>query len=821
MVWLIKKKLQFRSLLHSYHFTPQESDEALQVLLGFIRQSKAFRLPRGVQHDAPAFGRVIADIGYVLRREGKRNTKGWLPHLNQSNGYRHNFITSYLRRLLLIPPDNVLVLAEQVWDFLTTSSLLILTGGSWKLDDERLFVVKASNRHVCNRCGIVSVYAVRQCCPRKECEGKLIAKPFEPEQENIIARWVSGNNVPCFTTLKSEEHTAQIQKDLAKKIEDEFRAEGVNLLSSTTTFEMGINIGDLQKVLLRNPPPTSANYVQRVGRAGRGDDKNAVCVTLCRRVKYDADAWSDPPRLMSGEVRTPTVFIDNRVIAQRHFNATVFSQFLRAKILEKNLENNIGQSIRLETFLGRDSRSHIPSQWLKFPEAFLEGFEEWLSQQSERDLFQTETGRSVLKAIEGFQKGKNEAQEIYQKKFGKIYDELDALLLVRKEFYDAGTRTDEIERTIKDLLASDVIGVLAKRGFLPRYAFPLDLVTLETGWSRWSRDVDVELSRDRGLAIAEFAPGAQVIAHKKVFTSAGLYVFSETDKPQRRWYSKCRGCEQIRTRNTQDELKGECTVCHKAINPTQDIKPFVEPVAFSIRIDKVGQGPARHRRATLVRQRQALTHFIDNVQPDLLQDFGLFLVALKKGGHLFRYNLGPGNKGFMLCPKCGCSEPLASLRSGHKHKRLRAFAGSMQCEHSSTWGKPAAPLAYGHEFETFCLIAQPQAPIPFVESLAYSLQKGLCAVLDIETTDIGVSWRWLGNRIEGARSEIILYDRTPGGAGFAKEGFDNWMEVVRKAHEISSTCHCEKSCYDCLKDYGNQSYHEKLNRIEVADLLNH
>jgi len=64
---------------------------------------------------------------------------------------------------------------------------------------------------------------------------------------------------------------------------------------------MGINIGDLQKVLLRNAPPSSANYVQRVGRAGGGKEKNSVCVTLCRRTKYDADAWNNPPRLMSEE----------------------------------------------------------------------------------------------------------------------------------------------------------------------------------------------------------------------------------------------------------------------------------------------------------------------------------------------------------------------------------------------------------------------------------------------------------------------------------------------------------------------------------------
>jgi hypothetical protein len=56
---------------------------------------------------------------------------------------------------------------------------------------------------------------------------------------------------------------------------------------------------------------------------------------------------------------------------------------------------------------------------------------------------------------------------------------------------------------------------LAKRGFLPRYAFPLDVVSLETSLNRWSTDSDVTLSRDRALAIAEFAPGSQVIARKR------------------------------------------------------------------------------------------------------------------------------------------------------------------------------------------------------------------------------------------------------------------------------------------------------------------
>jgi ATP-dependent helicase YprA (DUF1998 family) len=131
--------------------------------------------------------------------------------------------------------------------------------------------------------------------------------------------------------------------------------------------------------------------------------------------------------------------------------------------------------------------------------------------------------------------------------------------------------------------------------------------------------------------------------------------------------------------------------------------------------------------------------------------------------------------------------------------------------------KPAA-AQFGHELETFSLIARPVVAVKSIESLAFALQKGLCRQLELEPTDIGVSWRWVAKRSEGG-AEVILYDRTPGGAGFVKEGFDNWQAVVKKTLEICAECDCEKACYECLKDYGNQAYHEKLHRRYVTEFL--
>src|SRR3990167_2833960 len=787
------EKENFNSLLNTPKLAIQESATALQVLLGFMRQRKAFTFPKGVEPDAPAFGRVFVDIAYALRRAGDSNTIGWLPRLNNDGSYHDNFITNYLRRLLGLPLDEILSLAEKIWNFLSSKFLLIENRGKWKLDHERLFVIKAAFRYVCNRCGIVTAYSARQRCTRKGCEGKLEASPFNSSKENIIARWVADKGEPKFTTLKSEEHTAQISKDLAKMIEDEFRAEGVNLLSSTTTFELGINIGDLQKVLLRNAPPTSANYVQRVGRAGRGKDKNSVCVTLCRRTKYDADAWNEPARLMSGEVRTPTVFTQNKFIAQRHFNAIVFAKFLRIKVADERVLGDVKQQIRLEAFLPLGSRANIPDNWFRiWPTNLFLDFLQWLEQVSEADIFQTKAGRSLL-SVSCFAFCIKNTKQTYQKIIKDIEEEFIALVnemdkLGKLRHY---SQAADIEQAVKNLMGNDVIAVLAKRGFLPRYAFPLDVVTLETGWNRWLRDSDVELSRDRGIAIAEFAPGAQVIAHKKVFTGAGLYVTSKTDRPVKKWYSQCPNihCKQIRTSATQDPLVGNCSVCQRVIT-TQYIDPFFEPSSFSVRISKSSEVGVRHRRSTLIRQRQTITHFIDSVEETRFHDVGLFRLALSEEGNLFRYNLGPGNKGFMLCPVCGWSEPKHGFRTGRRHKRLREYLESMDCPNEQPWTKP---LAYGHQFQSFCLIARPITSPPSVESLAFALQRGLCLALDIDPSDIGVSWRWQANKNNRTGAEIILYDRAPGGSGFVKEGYDNWEQVVEEAQEVCEKCTCASS----------------------------
>jgi hypothetical protein len=814
-----------RELFPPSALTESDLDAALQTLFGFMRQARAFTLPKRVPTDAPAFGRVGTDIFFAERRDGRTNTRGWLPRLNNDHTYRHNTITDYLARLTGLGADATIELAKQIWNTLTTCLALKLDrDNKWQLFHDLFRVVTPTQRHVCNRCGIITAWPAGQCCPRKGCVGQLQARVFNPISENAIARWVAGVNTRNLASLRSEEHTAQINKDLAKEIEEAFRGNGVNLLSSTTTFEMGINIGDLQKVLLRNAPPTPASYVQRVGRAGRGTDKNSVCVTLCRGTKYDLDMWRDPRRLMSGAMRAPTVFLENRVIAQRHFNAVAFAAFLRQLDADGFLPPQ-KQRIRLEGFLPPEARSEVPASWRKLnpPDAHFD-FPAWLEAQLAPNLFPDSENSVLLAVLGGFAAATTAALDGgkgYRTTMAALGAELTDLLTERHQRVAAGTRIEEIDRSIQNLMGGgmegDVIGVLAREGFVPRYAFPLDVVTLETRRSRWAGDSDVELSRDRAIAISEFAPGAQVVARKQVFTSGGLYIASSEDKPERHWFSQCPACFQIRTARRKDDLVGQCEVCQQTIGDTFK-HSFVQPHAFSIRFDGRRRDSARFTKSTLIRQRQSLTHFIDTVpEPNFTPVSPLFRAALLPRGQLFRYNLGPGRKGFILCPACGMSAPQQGATVG-QHRILRSQTGAdVWCNCTNVYRS----VAYAHQFESFCLVIRPTVPMGSVESVAYSLQKGACQCLELDASDLGVSWRFLNRRNDlSSGKEIVLYDRTPGGAGFVKEARDRWPEVETAARDICAcAAECERACYECLKDFGNQAYHETLDRNDALAFL--
>jgi DEAD/DEAH box helicase domain-containing protein len=148
----------------------------------------------------------------------------------------------------------------------------------WGLNPEKLFITTETEQFRCSHCKhILSIGAkhakhlLGMKCMRKECSGEYTAYHSEDNYYKLL--YTYGD----LQRIVAREHTGLLERNDRETVETNFikrkadEAWKPNLLSATPTLEMGINIGDLSSVILCSVPPNGANYLQRIGRAGRSD----------------------------------------------------------------------------------------------------------------------------------------------------------------------------------------------------------------------------------------------------------------------------------------------------------------------------------------------------------------------------------------------------------------------------------------------------------------------------------------------------------------------------------------------------------------------
>lgn len=105
--------------------------------------------------------------------------------------------------------------------------------------------------------------------------------------------------------------------------------------------------------------------------------------------------------------------------------------------------------------------------------------------------------------------------------------------------------------------------------------------------------------------------------------------------------------------------------------------------------------------------------------------------------------------------------------------------------------------------------------LDFWRSLTYALLAGASQIIDVPRSELDGLFRPL----EKGETEIVIYDNVPGGAGYSKRIAQYFPEILLRTYELMESCDCSSSCYDCLRTYTNQLFHNQLDRTLILDFL--
>jgi ATP-dependent helicase YprA (DUF1998 family) len=663
------------------------------------------------------------------------------------------------------------------------------------------------------------------------------------------------------------EHTAQLnaaQSDevFSKAEEHELLFQDVNLdiptpgaqtrssidvLSCTTTMEVGIDIGTLSGVALRNMPPSRASYQQRSGRAGRRGNALATVIAFGSADSHDEHYFQEPDSMIRGVVDDPVLTLDNAEIARRHVTAFLFQEYHRSRLPmvapedQPQLFEVLGST---DDFVGTSAplnRTDFES-WLRENETGLQAsISEWLPAQVsdvERtqllDNLIEETLSAVDSAIppalsEDVPDSDDEDPE------GTEEDETEAVV-VEAPAEEGEERTDP-QRSVENLLDR-----LLYKGILPRYAFPTDVVAFHVfdrdRSTRFRAEYLYAPSQGLPIALSQYAPGKEVWIDGKLWTSGALYSPMPDDRyrawQQRQLYFECRNCRYAMTATYAEADRGEtrdCPACGGQ-GTFGSAKNWLRPPGFAHpQAREEGTSPddqpARSyaTRAKLVASGPADPNAWLPVTNRLKQYYART--------HLLVTNSGPRREGYTYCTRCGLIEPTAipsgTLGGGH----TKPFPDDR--EPTCPGGGASRGLVLGTDFISDVLLIHLRVESPItlrpgflatdvaLRTLCEAISIASTKRLEIEPGELQAEYRPSLSQggHEGLEAEIYLYDTLAGGAGFTRRTADVIQSVFEGTLRLLEHCPagCDRSCYRCLRSFKNRFEHELLDRHLGASLL--
>lgn len=787
---------EVKDQLGEYNITKAELETLIQVVLSAFKTTPAIDYTKSTltPDEKQEFLEYRRFDNSIMLKCPKtiRNIRSFLPVKG-----KQNTIVRYVMKVCGCDEAKAAELLEIIFEGIAVKGELIhdLDGKSkYKINANKYIIknYKTSKYFQCSKCGKLTPYNVHNKCVHDKCDGTL--SEIDPDVVLIDNYYRNQYKTKKIEKIVIKEHTAQLERKEAKRYQREFKEKKINILSCSTTFEMGIDIGALETVFMRNVPPSPANYVQRAGRAGRRRDSSAYILTYCGTQSHDYTYFMSSERMISGVIKPPYFDIQNKKIILRHLMASSLGYFFRknpelfTSVGQLVFENGVEQFKEYIDSCPGDLNSYINKNVL--PERVYEDYHnfKWFTKM-----------------------GGN-----YQ----KLTDFADQMIKMDKEFEDAKQRAvkeerfkdaDYYDKQQKALRNDKVIDSLSTYCVIPKYGFPVDLVELQV-YDNGKKIKKYDLSRDLKIAISEYAPDSEVIVDGNKYTSKFI-TLPKTSTLLHHYFCKCPQCQKIIVSISDDDTK-TCKYCGESL---ADVKReyYIDP--------EYGFKTGQTKESTRMKPKRSYAGEVSylgggSMDENHIEIGDSIFIQTSSDDELLVIN----RSSFYACSTCGYSE-IDSSKNGLpfknlKHKNYRGF----NCDN-----EVLELLRLGHSFKTDVarltipsLLSIDGKSYSVALSFMYALLEGVSDALEIDRNDIdGI----IEMNLEEGSYDLLIYDNVPGGAGHVKRLLNKNAVVgsLKSALvKVSQNC-CDEdtSCYNCLRNYYNQLYHSRIKRGYAKEVI--
>ncbi|ADI74081.1 DEAD/DEAH box helicase domain protein [Methanohalobium evestigatum Z-7303] len=789
-----------------------------QILLDSFRKYGAIHFPDVVDPKDEFFSPKNNESYFREFGSSKtKNIKSWVPNSDSHLNTRLDFLMRLSKKLGVNKDKKELIdLLKNIWKTLALNKAdrssypwydyfkpkeLKGEGISYQLEHKfwKINYTKAHDTqwYYCDKCQKLTLFNLKGVCPTYRCEGTLRkCDPEELYKDNHY--WNLYSNLDPMKLI-AEEHTAQLTNEVAADLQTKFINGEVNVLSCSTTFELGVDVGELESVFMRNVPPSAANYVQRAGRSGRRTDSTAFVLTFCKRSSHDITHFNNPMKLVSGEIKPPFFEIENEKIIKRHMYSIALAKFWKIhndkfKNVDTFFFDNKGPEY-LKDYLDSKPKDIQDSLYRIVPETLHDavGVDDW----------------SWINGLLDDNKG------VLTKAKHEVESDVNSLTQVWDERYKEGKRSDYLLRTINTIKKKPLINYLSSHNVLPKYGFPVDVVNLEI-FHHSDEANNLELNRDLKIALSEYAPSNKIVAGGKLWTSRYLKKVPHRELPKYK-YVICSNCHRYqRVLANSNESLDHCKSCDAPL--TGNERTFVIPefgfIVSRSKPEKIGE---KEPKKSFTTRNYYSGESNKNNELVLPLKSAIQLRAISASHAWMSVINHAGWQSFKICNRCGYT----------------VLGNDKVDTHEDPWGKTCngrfIKSDLGHEYMTDILQINLEGYSndndEFWFSLLYAILEGASSTLGIDRSEIdGCLYSYKGDPTSPA---ILLFDDVPGGAGHVKritQDKETISNILESTYTKMSNCNCggedgNSSCYACLRNYKNQFCHDMLYRSEVMRFL--